>query len=253
MKNHTEKIKLLIMRDSGKVRTVTLSRSLFSFLIFIGVLLPFALGGAVWFGIEIWQMHRELTVQCHAMQQEYQEAKALTARIADLERLLQYTDTKNNAQVLQNIRRADTPALPEAAPSQVPAQESAVQTEGPGHPEFPAINTGKIRVDNTTVRFIQGQGQGRQLRISLDLTNPDPTTIVGGKIVCILTTADGQTLPLRLFPQGAEAFRIAQLRRVVLTAQLPPNSNPTDAQVVVEIKQEGGDTILYRTVHAVAR
>lgn len=248
MKTPAEKISLLIMRDNGEVRSVRIRRSLLFLLLFMCAVMPFLLGGALWFGADVWLAHRALFARHNAMQQEYLEAKATAARLSDIEQLVQAAEAQNSAQVLQNIRRADAQAVAQP-PEGDPAHETGVSIDGPGHVEFPAVNSGKVQTDNVTIR----QMSGRSLRISLDLSNPDPTTPVAGKIVCILTTANGQTLPLRVFPQSADDFRISRFKRVVLTAPLPPNVNAADAQVVLEIKAEGGGPILYRNVYAVAR
>lgn len=254
MKSPAEKISLLIMRDNGEVRSVRLRRSLLYTLLFVCAVLPFALGAMLWFGVDIWLSHRAIVTQFHAAQQEYLEAKATAARLADLERLLHRADPAYSAQVLQNVRRAGPAPAPTAQddtlPPSPPTSELAADTiEGPGHSEFPTLNLGKVQVENVHIRLMPR----RNLRISLDLSNPDPTSQVAGKIVCTLTTATGQTLALRVFPQAADDFRITRFKRVVLTSPLPPAVNTTDAQVVLEIKPDGGGAPLFRNVYAVVQ
>lgn len=248
------------MRDDGETRSVRMRRSVLFFLIYTCILMPFALAGLVWFGVHTWLAHKTLVAYHDAMQQEYLIAKATAARLADIERLLQRNDPAHNSQVLQNVRRADMQDMPQSPESDTANQSvltsqpsSAMDqfdtADGPGHSEFPGVNTGKIQVENVVVRLMSG----RNLRISLDLNNPDTANLVGGKIVCTLITASGQALPLRVFPQAADDFRISRFKRVVLTAPLPPNTSATDAQIVLEVKPEGGGPVLYRNIYAVAR
>lgn len=247
-KNHAvhvvkgEKINLLVMRDNGEVRSVRMRLSVLIVLCVISVIMPFVAAAGIWFSIDLWKNNTNLTQENSRLTREGQEAKAKADRLGNLEKLLQ-RNTTTEAVVVSNVNR---PATGKTAP--VEEETAASMQEGPGHSEFPAINTGYITVDNINAR----QQPGNKLRISLDLRNPDTRNTLSGEVAATLATAAGESIPLQFRPQDAGDFRITRLKRAVLISVLPPQTNFTNAQVVIEVKNDSGE-LVYRNVFPVER
>ena len=237
-----EKISLLVMRDNGAARRLRMRRSVLIVLLVFMVVSPFVAAAGIWFGVDVWLRHKNLLRESQRMEQEYQEAKATAARLRNLEKLLVYRDAAETAQLMQNLQRGG------ADPVDASAASGAEGADGPGHSEFPAINTGFISVDNVSVRLLPGN----KLRISLDLNNPDSRKTIAGKVSCTMTTAGGDVVPLEVAPPSAGDFRISRLKRAVLAAALPAGVDAANAQTVIEVRSEGGE-IEYRNVFPVAR
>lgn len=240
-----EKISLLIMRDNGAARRLRMRRSLLiSLFVFLGVS-PFVAAASIWFSADLWSRYQTLLRQTGNMEQEYREAKAIAARLSNLEKLLQYRDAAEEAQILQNLQRSGAADAAEVASAPPMGADSG---DGPGHGEFPTINTGFVSVENVSVRLLSGN----KLRISLDISNPDSRKSISGKVSCVLTTAGGDTVPLETTPPAAGDFRISRLKRTVLAATLPPGVDAANAQTVIEVRSDGGG-LEFRNVYPVAK
>ncbi|MGJ3523298.1 hypothetical protein ACR4XJ_09710 [Nitratidesulfovibrio sp. D1] len=130
--------------------------------------------------------------------------------------------------------------VPDAASQAV----AAAVADTPGEARE-ALSTGEARVDNLAVRH----GSGKRLRISFDLTNPDPKKQLTGQAVLSVQAADGRTLPLKVEPDTTR-FQISRYKKIVTSAPLPEGLAPADAQTLtVELEAEG--RIIYREQYPV--
>jgi hypothetical protein len=141
-----------------------------------------------------------------------------------------------------------SPASPNGADARVPDAASqavaAAVADTPGEARE-ALSTGEARVDNLAVRH----GSGKRLRISFDLTNPDPKKQLTGQAVLSVQAADGRTLPLKVDPDTTR-FQISRFKKIVTSAPLPEGVAPVDVQtLVVELEAEG--RIIYREQYPV--
>lgn len=141
-----------------------------------------------------------------------------------------------------------SPTSPNGADARVPDAASqavaAAVADTPGEARE-ALSTGEARVDNLAVRH----GSGKRLRISFDLTNPDPKKQLTGQAMLSVQAADGRTLPLKVEPDTTR-FQISRFKKIVTSAPLPEGVAPTDVQtLVVELEAEG--RIIYREQYPV--
>ncbi|WP_333505201.1 hypothetical protein [Nitratidesulfovibrio sp. 1201_IL3209] len=141
-----------------------------------------------------------------------------------------------------------SPVSPNGADARVPDAASqavaAAVADTPGEARE-ALSTGEARVDNLAVRH----GSGKRLRISFDLTNPDPKKQLTGQAMLSVQAADGRTLPLKVEPDTTR-FQISRFKKIVTSAPLPEGVAPTDVQtLVVELEAEG--RIIYREQYPV--
>ena len=120
--------------------------------------------------------------------------------------------------------------------------------EGPGHEEFPALDTGRVIVGNVQVRAM---GE-RTIRVSADLRNPENEPLLSGEVTAILLTANGERLPLSFTPKEVGSFRISRFKRTVMQAPVPRGANVVNSQVILEVRDQGGNP-LYRNIFAVQR
>lgn len=239
-----EKISLLIMRDSGETRRFRLRRSWLRTMCILCCLMPLLAVGSLWFAVDTWFMYRDLHTRHSHLEQNFHRVQAQATRLSHLEVLLQRRDTAETAILARNLSLA-----PHANP--IPVQDPPLGPEGesgPGHLEFPVINTGFVTLENTQVRVIPGN----KLRISMDLVNGNPPRTISGKVSCVLTTAGGDILPLEVMPSSARDFRITRLKRMVLVLPLPSETNPDNAQVILEIRNDKAEMV-YRNIFPVAR
>lgn len=237
-----EKINLLVMRDNGEVRSVRMRLSLLVTLCVASIIMPFVAVAGIWLSVDLWRNTSSLQDENRRLTREGQEAKAKADRLGNLEKLLQRNATTETV-VVSNVNRSETPK-----PAPVEEETAPATQDGPGHSEFPAINTGYITLENINARVQPGS----KLRISLDLRNPDTRKTLSGEVACTLVSAAGESTPLQFRPQDAGDFRITRLKRAVLLSVLPPQTNFTNAQVVIEVKNDSGE-LVYRNVFPVER
>lgn len=237
-----EKISLLVMRDNGEVRSMRMRLSWLVTLCVISAIMPFIAAAGIWFSIDLWANTSQLQDDNQRLTREGQEAKAKADRLGNLEKLLQ-RNAATETVVVSNINRSE-----DAKPAPAEEESALAAQDGPGHSEFPAINTGYVTVDNINARVQPGS----KLRISLDLRNPDTRKTLSGEVLCTLVTAAGESIPLQFRPQEAGDFRITRLKRAVLVSVLPPQTNFTNAQVLIEVKNDSGE-LVYRNIFPVER
>lgn len=239
-----EKINLLIMRDSGAARRIRMRRSLWLFLLVCSAVMPLVAAGSLWFGGKLWLKHQELLRRAQTLELESQEAKAIATRLENLEALVGKRDAAQQALLLQNLNASREKS--EAAEAEAPVVEGG--GEGPGHNEFPGVDTGVIAVDNVNVRLM---ADGK-LRVVLDVRNLDSAKSVAGVVRYSLSTERGAKVALESAPPAAANFRISRFKKMVLSSTLPPDVSAVNAQVIIEVMLEG-DVVAYRNVFPVAR
>lgn len=239
-----EKVNILIIRDNGAVRRFRIRRSLLLFLTICCLIMPLAAAGGLWLSSELWLRRQDMLRDIQTMENEYQKAKATATRLEHLETLLEKRDAARQGAVLQGLQSPEEKSVPNAE-MEIP---SASTTEGPGHNEFPVIDAGVVAVDNVSARLMPGN----KLRVTLDVRNPEPGKVVAGSVRYLLSTEQGNTVPLESVSPHAADFRASRLKKIVLTSTLPPDLNADNAQLLIEVRTEGGEMV-YRNLFPVAR
>lgn len=245
---YREKLNIVIMRDNGPRSGFRLKRSNFILFAFFFGCMPLV---AIFFIVQSWMLWNEnnrLRNSIERFETEYQQAEARAERLENLEELLKQENVDGRELVLRQLGRA--PEREDSAAESVTGSDEAAPdlAEGPGHEEFPAVDTGRVRVSN-----VQARARGANaLRIGLDLRNPDNEPLLSGTVEAFLVTAAGERRPLDLSPADVGAFRIARFKRTVMNADIPRNVSLVNAQVILEVKDQAGK-VIYSNIYAVQR
>lgn len=230
------------MRDNGPRRSFHMQRSNFVLLFFFFACLPFVtilLSTQCWM---LWQENRTLKEAYERFEDDYRAAETRAERLENLEELLKEENLSAREVLARQL--VGVPDRAEAGASEIQVE----QAEGPGHEDFPALNTGRVVVDNVQARVLRGNA----LRIGLDLRNPDNEPLLSGQVDATLLTADGDRTGLVFSPAEVGSFRISKFKRTVMTAQVPRGTNLENAQVMVEVRDQAGKPI-YRNIFAIQR
>lgn len=178
---------------------------------------------------------------------EYQAVESRAERLENLEELLREENTQGRQILVQQLASAANEAKSnEDKQGDSPDPSDEQITEGPGHEEFPALDTGRVKVGNVQARAIRN----RSLRIGLDLRNPDNEPLLSGEVEATLITANGERRSLDFTPREVGTFRISRFKRTVMNALLPKNTNLTNSQIMLEVKDQDKKPI-YRNIFAV--
>ncbi len=277
-----EKLNLLIMRDSGETKRFRVKRSYFRFVISFFLFCPIVAIIAFVACFKFWQDKAVFEQRAMVAEELNSEYEVKLKRLTNLEKLLAgetnllakitQNAVKNdikNAQVKEAPRqitetKADDPAkiadiksdTPEVQVAEVKTQkqnlppeqregdEEVLVEDGPGHAEFPVVDLGTVLVENVQSRLVEPT----KIRTSLDLRNPGGQTIAG-EVVCILSLASGETVPLTLIPANVGNYKISRWKKAVLFANVPEGHDLHNAQMVVEVKDQAGK-LLYRNLFA---
>ncbi|MDE5832542.1 MAG: hypothetical protein K2H64_06095, partial [Desulfovibrio sp.] len=205
---------------------------------FIVVCLPFvcaALGAQCW---NLWTENRRLVADMERFETESQAAAARADRLEKFEKILDEDTVEGREAVLRKLAHNDAPPPDEN-------QAPSAMEEGPGHQDFPAIDTGRVKVSNVQARITPGN----RVRLALDLRNPDNEKLLSGEILATLVTARGEEYPLVFAPAEMANFRINRFKRSVLAAKVPNRFNLANSEIIIEVKESGGETI-YRNLFA---
>lgn len=241
---YREKLNIIIMRDNGPRRSFHMKRSNFILLFIFFACLPFVvilLSTQCWI---FWQENTRLKEAFERFEADYQAAEARAEQLENLEELLREENISAREVLLRQL--ASIPEKNKPEPSQASLQELSEQAEGPGHEDFPSLDTGRVLVDNVQVRAMRRNA----LRIGLDLRNPDNQPLLSGEVEATLLTADGDRIHLPFSPAEVGNFRISKFKRTVINAQVGRGVNLENAQVTIEVKDQEGKPI-YRNVYAV--
>ncbi len=251
----SEKISILFMRDNGTSRRFRMSRAIFrGILLLFFCLCPVLAGLSVWLSHSLWDEKEGLLEQIEALQAMHVQALATAQRLGHLEKLL-IIDSDDASQLLSSISKenAQRPILsqPLSAPSGSNTKsnttphndvQDAAQQEGPGHAEFPEINTGEVVVESVNSRLVAPN----RLRTAFDIRNPGEDTL-SGVVSCILSLANGQTVNLSFLPANAGFYRIQRWKRAVLVSNIDTTFDMMNAQVIIEIHNDD-KALVYRNI-----
>lgn len=244
---YREKMSIMVMRDNGPRRNFHLRRSTFFLvLIFFGCL-PFLcllLLTQCWL---LWQENIKLRDSMERFEADYQSVISRAERLENLEEVLREENVPGRQIITRQLARtnSDDQRL-ETGDGESSSQPDETTAEGPGHEEFPALDTGRVQVSNVQARAMRGNN----LRIGLDLKNPDNEPMLTGEVEANLITAGGERLALDFMPSEVGAFRISRFKRTVMNAQIPRNVSLTNAQIILEVKDQAKKPI-YRNIFSV--
>lgn len=239
-----ERLNIIFMRDNGPRRSFRIRRSRLYLLGLFFACLPFicmALAVQSWF---LYEENLKLRENIENFETDYQKAVAKAERLENLEVLLEEESVPGRDIIIRKLAaNVEKPEPEKAETAQAPEL-----VEGPGHEEFPAIDSGRVKISNVQVRAMRGN----ILRIGLDLRNPDADQLLSGEVLATLVTAAGERKELAFTPQDVGNFRISRFKRTVMSSHVPRSINLTDSQIILEVKDQSGKEI-YRNVFAVQR
>lgn len=234
------------MHDDGKTRRWRMSLSLYRLLWVLFIMAPLLTAGAVWQAVLLWQENTALTTNAARLELAMHEAKSTADRLSNLENLLAQEELARGP-VLQNLARQSAKAAPT---SPQPTDEEADPTDsGPGHGDFPAVDTKVVSVENVTARLVRAG----KIRINLDLRNPDPKRAIAGHVRCSFISDSGETVPMALAAEQAD-FKITRFKRAVFQPAVPATvADTTNARIIIEVYLDGEDTLVYRNLFPLER
>lgn len=241
-----ERLNIIFMRDNGPRRSIRLRRSKFYLFLIFFLSLPFLcllLGVQCWL---LWQENVTLRENVERFESDYQAAEYRAERLEKLEALLQEENVSAREILIKQL--AGNPPVPQVASENATETVSLETTEGPGHEDFPAVDTGRVKIDNVQIRALRSN----DLRVGMDLRNPENEALLSGEVGATLVTAEGEKSLLSFAPQDAGNFRINRFKRAVMTAQVPRGMNLVNASVILEVRDQAGSTI-YQNIFAVQR
>lgn len=249
---YREHLSIILMRDNGPRRSFRLRRSRFFALIVFFASMPVLCALLAWQCWLLWDENVTLRVNMQRFETDCQTAQATAERLENFEELLREEGVQGRELLLRRLARAggDAPAA-EGAPAAAETAQStppagAPMPEGPGHEEFPVVDTGRVKVTNVQARALRGNA----LRIGLDLRNPESQKLLAGTVSATLVTASGQRHQLAFDPEDVGNFRISRFKRAVMISRVPEQYSLVNAQVILEVRDSG---LLYRNIFAVER
>ena len=234
-----EHLNIIYMRDNGPRHSIRARRSVCYMLILFFVSLPFICIGLCIQSWNLWQENRKLTANIERFETDAQMASARADKLEKLEALLLEENVENRDRILRKL------AYNEISVNTSVGAETPMG-DGPGHEEFPVVDTGRVKVSNVQARIMSGN----RLRIALDVRNPDNERLLSGDIRVTLVTAKGEQRELVFTPSDVASFRINRFKRSVMVAKVPNRFVLNNSEVVIEVKEENGKTI-FRNIYAV--
>ncbi len=246
MASSKEKINIILMRDSGESKRFRMYRSNFRALLTCCILCPFitaaALAGSYWF----WEQNMQLVQRNMALEQENSVYQITTKRLGHLEKLLTRHEDVEKKIAVQIAAQKNEKSIAEAENLEQ-IQKSAAQQEGPGHDEFPVLDTGVLQVENVSSIVLEKE----RIRTSFSLRNKGSESI-SGEVFCILSLASGKTLALMTTPPEAGKYKIANFKSAVLYSDIPEKIDLKNAEMVLEVKNATGE-VVYRNVYPLSQ
>lgn len=249
---YREQLSIILMRDNGPRRSFRLRRSRFFALIVFFASMPALCILLAWQCWLLWDENATLRGNMQRFETDCQTAQATAERLENFEELLREEGVQGRELLLRRLARAGGDAPPaEGAPAAGPDVQGApaagtTMAEGPGHEEFPVVDTGRVKVLNVQARALRGNA----LRIGLDLRNPESQKLLAGTVSAMLVTASGQKHQLTFDPEDVGNFRISRFKRVVMISRVPEQYSLVNAQIILEVRDSG---LLYRNIFAVER
>lgn len=241
-----EQLGIILMRDNGPRRSFRLRRSLFFALVIFFASMPVLCAVLGWQCWRLWQENASLRANMQRFELDSQTAQATAERLQNFEELLREEGVQGRELLLRRLARAGGEG--QEAPGDTAQTAAPALGDGPGHEEFPVVDTGAIKVGNVQARALRGNG----LRIGLDLRNADSQKLLTGSVSATLVTASGQKCPLAFDPEDVGNFRISRFKRAVMVARVPEQYSLVNAQVILEVREQDAD-LIYRNIFAVER
>ena len=247
---YREQLSIILMRDNGPRRSFRLRRSRFFALVIFFAAMPVLCAVLAWQCWLLWQENASLRANMQRFEMDCQTAQATAERLQNFEELLREEGVQGRELLLRRLARAGGEAQPQEAAEGGGGQAAAGPAlgDGPGHEEFPVVDTGRIKVSNVQARALRGNG----LRIGLDLRNTESQKLLTGSVSATLVTASGQKCPLAFDPEDVGNFRISRFKRAVMVARVPEQYSLVNAQVILEVREQDAD-LIYRNIFAVER
>lgn len=247
---YREQLGIILMRDNGPRRSFRLRRSHFFALVIFFACMPFLCAVLAWQCWGLWQENASLRANMQRFEMDCQTAQATAERLQNFEELLREEGVQGRELLLRRLARggADAQAQEGAAGAEPAQAASAPLGEGPGHEDFPEVDTGRVKVTNVQARALRGNG----LRIGLDLRNTETQKLLAGTVSATLVTASGQKCPLAFDPEDVGNFRISRFKRAVMVARVPDQYSLVNAQVILEVTEQDSG-LIYRNIFAVER
>ncbi len=241
-----EKINIIVMRDSGESKRYRMLRSRFRTLKLCCALSPFitaaALAGCYW----LWEQNTLLSTANEQLAQKNAAYEISTKRLSHLEALLtRHEDVEKKIAVKIAAQNGEKKLALENTPEEI--QKSAVAQEGPGHENFPVIDTGALQVDNVSSTLVEKD----RIRTAFDLRNKG-TESIAGEAVCILSLASGKTIPLTPAPADAGKYKIANFKSAVMYTEVDSKLDLTNAELILEVKDQTG-AVVYRNIYPLSQ
>ncbi len=257
MSTSGEKVNVIIMRDNGEARRLRVSRSLLRWFIIFCCIMPCLAIIGIGCSMTLWQERSIMRQHIAILEHTNETYRMKSERLATLEALLQrdantentiiettQENAKNTSQTNKKHEKEKKPTPQEKSKNQETLAHEAAQQEGPGHAEFPIVDTKQIAMGNVQVRLLS---QNR-LRTALDLRNLNSPESISGDIYCTLSLASGESIPLTLNPKNVGFFKIQHWKRAVLFATLQEAYDLTNAQVLIEVKTSD-NVLIYRNIY----
>lgn len=234
------------MHDDGSNRRYRIGLKVYRCICTLMILLPLTSVLAAVLCVHLWQENSRLNANASRLEFAMREAQNTAEKLSNLRAILEQEDKALTGPVLQNLARQSAKEVPPSPPK---SEENDVAESGPGHAEFPVVNTGLVSIENVTARLVHA----RKMRINLDLRNPDSTKRnISGHVRGIFITNSGETFPLPLPPEQAD-FKINRFKRAVFQPPVPPNiSDTTNARIILEVYTDD-DSLVYRNIFPVER
>ena len=136
------------MRDNGPRHSFRVRRGRFFLMLAFFACLPLVCGVLGWQTWRLWQENRALRENVLRFESDYQTAQATAERLENLEELLREEGVQGRELVLRKLasaEQAETPPQASGAEAASAPEGAPAMSEGPGHEEFPAIDTGYVR------------------------------------------------------------------------------------------------------------
>ena len=246
---YREQLSIILMRDNGPRRSFRLRRSRFYALVVFFACMPVLCALLAWQCWLLWEENTTLRASLQRFETDCQTAQATAERLQNFEELLREEGVQGRELLLRRLARSAAPEAPESPVAETPAGGAgAAMGEGPGHEDFPVVDTGRVKVANVQARALRGNG----LRIGLDLRNTETQKLLTGTVAATLVTAAGQNYQLVFDPEDVGNFRISRFKRAVMVARVPEQYSLVNARVILEVTEQDSG-VIYRNIFAVER
>lgn len=237
------------MHDNGHTRRFRMGTGVYRTLCILALLLPIIGVGALTLSYKLWEKNSFLAANTHRLELASREARATAEKLTNLKALLDHQDQAETGAVLQNLARQNSknPATPEPQLTPAAGDEAGPTDSGPGHGEFPVVDTKAVSVENINARLLN---KGK-IRINLDLRNPDPKKSIAGHVRCSFIAGSGEARPLTLSDEQAD-FKINRFKRAVFQPTLPADVDTVNSRIIIEVFLDE-DNLVYRNIFPVER